>query len=120
VTQGEPSLSIETIWEHVLKAFSDHLEPHFQIEESFLLPALEDLEEFEFVARIRSDHAQLRALRDTTPLTKELVEEFGRSLASHVRFEEREVFEHTQDRLPNAALRAIAEACEPTPRTVSS
>jgi len=120
VAQGKLSLSVETVWEHVLTAFSSHLEPHFQIEESFLLPALEVLEEFELVARIRSDHARLRALRDTTPLTQKLVEEFGRSLESHVRFEEREVFEHTQDRLPKAALRAIAKACESTPRTVSS
>jgi hypothetical protein len=54
-------------------------------------------------------------LRDTTPLTQDLVEEFGRLLESHVRFEEREVFEHTQDRLSSAALRAISEACKSTP-----
>jgi hemerythrin len=118
--QGRSSLSVEAVWEGVLTAFSSHLEPHFQIEEIFLLPALDDLEEFEVTARIRNDHARLRALRDTTPLTEDLVEEFGRLLESHVRFEEREVFEHTQDRIPEAALLAISEACESTSRTVSS
>jgi hypothetical protein len=118
-TQGGSSLSVETVWEAVLTAFSSDLEPHFQIEESFLLPALESLGEFELAARIRDDHARLRALRDTTPLTESLIDEFGRLLESHVRFEEREVFEHTQDRLPEAALRAISEACGPTSRTSS-
>jgi hemerythrin-like domain-containing protein len=111
-TQGRSPLSVELVWEGVLTAFSDHLEPHFQIEESLLLPALEGLEEFALAARIQADHAQLRALRDTTPLTGDLIEEFGRLLESHVRFEEREVFERTQDRLPASALRAISEACE--------
>jgi len=117
--QGRPTLSIETVWEGVLTAFSSDLEPHFQIEESFLLPALDGLEEFELTARIRNDHARLRTLRDTTPLTANLVEEFGRLLESHVRFEEREVFEPTQDRLPKAALRAISDACGSASRTTA-
>jgi hypothetical protein len=49
-----------------------------------------------------------------------LVEEFGRLLESHVRFEEREVFERTQDRISKAALLTISEACESTSRIVSS
>lgn len=117
--QGSSSLSVETVWQDVLTAFSGQLEPHFQIEESFLLPALDGLEEFELTARIRDDHARLRTLRDTTPITENLVEEFGRLLESHVRFEEREVFETTQDRLPEAALRAISEAAGSTSRTAS-
>jgi len=117
--EGRSPLSVETVWQDVLTAFSGQLEPHFQIEESFLLPALDGLEEFELAARIRDDHARLRALRDTTLITENLVEEFGRLLESHVRFEEREVFETTQDRLPEAALRAISEACGSTSRTTS-
>jgi len=113
------SLSVETVWERVLAAFRSHLEPHFQIEESFLLPALDGLEAFELTARIRDDHARLRALRDTAPLTVDLVGEFGRLLESHVRFEEREVFEPTQDRLPKAALRAISDACGSISRTAT-
>ena len=118
--QKKLSLSIESVWESALSAFADHLEPHFQIEEIYLLPALDDIEEFELTARIREDHARLRVLRDTTPVTQDLVEEFGRRLELHIRFEEREVFEHTQDRLSSAALRAISEACESTSRSVPS
>jgi hemerythrin len=110
--QGRSPLSVEAVWEDVLTAFSSHLEPHFQIEEIFLLPALDELEEFALTAQIRNDHARLRTLRDTTPLAEDLVEEFGRLLESHVRFEEREVFERTQDRISKAALLAISEACE--------
>jgi hemerythrin-like domain-containing protein len=117
--QDKPPLSIESVWKSVLSAFANHLEPHFRIEENYLLPALDDIQEFDLTARIRDDHARLRALRDATPVTQDLIEEFGRALELHVRFEEREVFEHTQDRLSSAALRAISEACESPPRPFS-
>lgn len=113
------SRAMELILEHVLRAFSGQLEPHFQIEEVHLVPALDDLEEFELSARIRNGHARLRALRDATPVTHAMIEEFGRLLESHVRFEEREVFEHTQHRLSSAALLAISKACESTFRPSS-
>jgi hypothetical protein len=119
-THGNSSLCVESVWEQALLVFSDHLEPHFEIEETHLIPALNDLNELELIARIRNDHARLRVLRDTTPVTQDLVEEFGRLLESHVRFEEREVFEHTQHRLAPASLRAISEACDSTPRTFSA
>jgi hypothetical protein len=45
-----------------------------------------------------------------------LVERFGKALESHIRYEERQVFESTQNRLPTAALDAIAAACQSTPR----
>jgi hypothetical protein len=61
--------------------------------------------------RIREDHASLRALaRLASPGPAEALR-FGRTLEAHVRFEERDVFEVAQRRLPDAALAAIAAAC---------
>lgn len=99
------------VWREVLTAFAHHLEPHFEIEERHLLPALEAIGEPQLAERIRADHAALRRLRKIRSPSPEELEEFGELLESHVRFEERRVFEATQHRLPEEALRAIAEAC---------
>jgi len=111
---GSPD-SAEAAWDEVREAFAGHLEPHFEIEERLLLPALAAIGEDELAEGIRGDHAALRALlaegRGEAGLRS-----FGERLRAHVRFEERQVFEGTQDRLPPSALRAIAEACRATPR----
>lgn len=102
-------------WDEVREAFAGHLEPHFEIEERLLLPALASIGEGHLAEGIRGDHAALRALL-TEGRGELALRRFGERLRSHVRFEEREVFEGTQDRLPASALRAIAEACRATPR----
>ena len=108
--------SPEEVWNQVLEAFSSHLDPHFQIEEEHLLPALEAIGEASLAARIREDHDALRALRASEVPSRPLVNRFGELLESHIRFEERQVFEATQHRLPARVLEAIAAACEAIPR----
>lgn len=99
------------LWQRVREAFRLELEPHFQIEDRHLLPALEAIGESDRARRIRDDHAALREIAaNDAPAVGEIAR-FGDLLASHVRFEEREVFERTQHRLPRAALDAIAAAC---------
>lgn len=114
-----PALSLEEVWHQVLAAFSSRLDPHFRIEEEHLLPALEAIGEGALADRIREDHGALRALREPETPSRASVRRFGELLESHIRFEEREVFEPTQGRLPAEALRAIASACRATPRTLS-
>jgi len=110
----------EALWAELLDAFASHLEPHFQIEERHLLPALEAIGEASLASRIRDDHAALRALRESTPIDRALLRRFGELLESHIRYEERQVFEATQDRLPDDALHAIAAACQAVPRVCPS
>ena len=107
---------IARVWEQVCAAFADHLEPHFRIEEEYLLPALEAIDEGALAERIRADHAALREHETEAAPTAATIEAFGRLLEAHIRFEEREVFEPTQHRLAPEALRAIASACEEIPR----
>jgi len=104
--------SPEVVWNQVLDAFSGHLEPHFQIEERHLLPALESIGESSLASRIREDHRALRALRDSSAASPGSIRRFGELLESHIRFEERQVFERTQHRLPADALEAIDAACK--------
>jgi hemerythrin-like domain-containing protein len=115
-TAGEPH---ERVWDQVREAFSSHLEPHFQIEERHLLPALVAIGEATAASRIREDHAALRDMLKAKHPDRALLGQFGELLESHIRFEERQVFERTQHRLPPHALEAIAAACRDTPRTCS-
>lgn len=110
------SASPADVWRQVLEAFESHLEPHFQIEERHLLPALEEIGRPELARRIREDHASLRELVGSELPTENVLERFGSLLESHVRFEERQVFEPTQHLLPADALEALADACRSTPR----
>ena len=105
-----------TAWAEVREAFPSRLDPHFRIEEAHLIPALEAAGETVMVERLREEHAALRALAAEESAAAATVEYFGTLLEAHVRFEEREVFELAQRRLPAAILDAIAEACRNTPR----
>jgi hemerythrin-like domain-containing protein len=114
---GRPdSEPLAVVWNQMLEAFSSHLEPHFQIEEEHLLPALEAIGEASLARRIREDHSALRDLRQSEAPSRTLINHFGELLESHIRFEERQVFEPTQGRMPERALEAIAAACDANPR----
>jgi Hemerythrin HHE cation binding domain len=110
---GRPDsgVSPERMWQEVLAAFSSDLEPHFQIEEQHLVPALEAIGEASLASRIREEHRALRALRDAGVQSPLSLQRFGELLESHIRYEERQVFGPTQDRLAEKALEGIAAAC---------
>lgn len=112
----DASGDVAAAWAAVREAFPSHLEPHFEIEEAHLVPALEAAGETVMVERLREEHAALRALAAEESATASTVERFGTLLEAHVRFEEREVFELAQRRLPAAILDTVAEACRNTPR----
>lgn len=116
-TRPGSSVTPEVVWDEVREAFASHLEPHFLIEDRHLLPALEELGEAELAGRIREDHRVLRAMCASRDVSRASVERFGERLEAHIRFEERQVFETTQHRLPAKALEAIAAACETRPRS---
>lgn len=105
------------LWTQVREAMTSHLEPHFRIEETILLPALAALGEESVVQRIEEDHDALRELCAAPTPDRVRVVRFGELLESHVRYEERHVFESTQDRLPAKTLEAVALACRTLPRT---
>lgn len=67
------------------------LERHFAEEERELIPQLDAFGESALVARLRAEHAALGSLLWSTGDGAAMVR-LGRLLASHVRFEERELF----------------------------
>lgn len=79
--------------QRVIQAFSDELEPHFQVEEQSLLPLLHEAGNKPLEQRTLADHQQLRELLDGLRQNDTgALERFGKLLSAHVRFEERELF----------------------------
>lgn len=99
----------------VAAALESHFEPHFAIEERWLVPGLDALGADAVARRLLEEHARLRAL-GAAPGDLETLREFGIQLEAHVRYEEREVFAKYQERLPKETLEAVAEACRAQPR----
>ena len=107
------------VWQEVKQRFADELEPHFQVEERLLLPALSAAGETELVRRTEEDHAALRGLVGSDPQGHGLVEilgSFGARLRAHVRFEEDELFPACERELPDGVLDAVAAAAPKTAR----
>jgi hemerythrin-like domain-containing protein len=90
---------------------------HFEIEERLILPALPqaDADWREATARVRDEHARIRAAVDAlggggAPL--EAAHGLGQLLRDHVRFEERHLFGLLEARLPEPELARLGEAVE--------
>jgi Hemerythrin HHE cation binding domain len=100
---------LERAWLEVRQRFASELEPHFRIEETWLLPSLLAAGEPSLVARTRADHGTLRRLASGGSEAQELAR-FAHVLRDHVRFEEREMFPRAEALLPDAALEAVRVA----------
>ena len=91
--QSNDAALVRLACQRAIHALSNDLEPHFKIEEQTLLPLLQSPETQILVQRTLSDHQQLRGLLDGLLLNdNEALNSFGKCLAAHVRFEERELF----------------------------
>lgn len=95
----------------VRTAFATELEPHFRVEEDYLLPALAKLGRPEAAALVEqtlAEHAFLRALAARLAAGDEgCLDRFGEALAAHVRFEEQALFPAAESMLAHEALDAV-------------
>jgi hemerythrin-like domain-containing protein len=109
---GHDARAVADTWVEVEMQFSAELAPHFQIEETFIAPHLEAAGESTLTKRLHDEHRALReCVRPGGSRTPADLARFGELLESHIRFEERELFEVAQRRLSPEALLAVAEAC---------
>ncbi|SDH96168.1 hemerythrin domain-containing protein [Propionivibrio dicarboxylicus] len=96
--------------------FERELAPHFAAEEADLLPLLHAHGQAALAARTLAEHATLRAeaarLRDGCAAA---LAPFGRALADHVRFEERELFPVIESILAQRADAAAPTVGRSTP-----
>ena len=87
---GQPGAALAT---ELSARFAADLEPHFQIEEQVLLPALRAAGETALAQRTCDDHTALR--RAVAAIARgdfAQIASFAERLSAHVRFEERELF----------------------------
>ena len=87
--------------------FVNHVQPHFEIEEKYLFPVLGN--EHHLIKRALAEHRRLaRLFTEEKDLLRALtlIEE---ELESHVRFEERELFNEIQKIATEAQLQVISE-----------
>ena len=100
-------------WMKTLAFAKKDLTPHFKIEEEILLPVLERIGEKELELQLLSEHQKLNALlNDQEHPPRVLLKHFGELLSSHVRFEERELFEVLQQHLLPAELEQLSNAID--------
>jgi hemerythrin-like domain-containing protein len=108
---GQEGHSGPEMWAEVEAVFTSQLGPHFEIEESFIGEALEAVGESRRAQRLYNEHEALR--RFLIPGHFQTVDDlrhFGKLLERHIRFEERELFQVTKDKLTSDALGAVAKA----------
>jgi len=92
-------------WTEMQARFADELEPHFQLEEQGLLPALRAAGEDVLLDRTMSEHAELRRL--IASADPSAPQRFGEALAAHIRFEAAGLFETAQRVLAADVLDAL-------------
>lgn len=89
--------------QRAIQAYTNELDAHFSIEEQSLLPLLKSPETQALVQRTLAEHRQLRGLLMLIALQQSdaaALNNFGKCLSAHVRFEERELFPAIEE-LPN-------------------
>ena len=105
---GTNEITVQEFMRSLPQIFATELEPHFQIEERFLLPALRDAGADEAASRTMAEHEALRALlKQIQQGEVASLAGFGTLLAAHVRFEERELFGLAEALLPATTLSSV-------------
>ena len=115
--RADPETVIEAI-EHFHRFFDREGRRHFAIEEQLLFPALpaDDPEWAPCIARVRDDHATIRAYATALADPRDAddpvagARALGERLAAHVRLEERTVFEILEHRLTAPVLERLGQA----------
>ncbi len=105
------TVDLAALSREVRQEFDVELEPHFRIEERWLLPSLRAKGADDLARRTTGDHARLRELV-RSPWTRDTAAELGALLETHVRFEERVLFPKAEALLSDAELASVREATE--------
>lgn len=103
------SIQAERISRYVLHIFEAELKPHFKDEEEWLYNKISSDNKLRVQAE--AEHATIyKMIADLTKNNsdKELLQKIADSLESHVRFEERHVFNYLQENISESELTKIA------------
>lgn len=95
-----------------IKAYSDwfftnHVQPHFRIEEEYMFPVLG--EKHEMVKRALAEHRRLERLFKEENNIERSLSRIEEEMEKHVRYEERELFNVIQEKASQKQLQLISE-----------
>ena len=111
---GDASV-IASTWIETERRFAAELEPHFHVEERFILPGLVARGMTDFIRQLTDEHAELRAfVKPESERNASRLQRFGELLDAHIRFEERTLFEVVQTVFSEDELTALAVAATDT------
>jgi len=99
----------DRIGSYVIHFFDTDLRPHFNAEEELLFNRLPANQELRIQAE--DEHRRLHGLIDTlrsNPGNPDALKRFSETLESHIRFEERTLFNYLQENIPEVELSGIA------------
>jgi len=105
-------VKISRIIPYILDVWEKYIEPHFQTEETLLLPAIkgETPVSREIIHKIETEHNTLRQLIESFRKSEgdtESLRNFATLLHDHIRFEERELFPLAETTLSRDKLKEI-------------
>ena len=87
--------------------FLQHIQPHFEIEEKYIFPILG--EQHPMVKKATAQHRRIAKLFEDQEQIARSLSRLEDELASHIRFEERLLFNKVQQVASNQELQLIAE-----------
>ena len=101
------SKNIETdrIARYVSKFYEEHLKEHFQEEEELVFPLLGN--ENPLIQKALKEHQEIHQLAAKGFQDAEALQKFGELLEQHTRFEERQIFQEVQDKVPEEKLQVL-------------
>lgn len=101
-------IEIERMRKYIKYFWTNHFSGHFKEEEEILFPAIDDQQ----VQKALADHQKIKTFVekiDVSGMEKEddVLLEFADTVDAHIRFEERVLFPHLQEKLSEAQLEKI-------------
>ena len=111
-----PETDLEAWQAEIAQLFGNEIRFHFAAEEQVLFPAARRFTELlPLIEELLSDHEWLRvqfARATTETMTPGLVRNLAARLSAHIRKEERQLFQHLQERMSSAEMATIGRRLE--------
>ncbi|WP_421801241.1 hemerythrin domain-containing protein [Flagellimonas sp.] len=99
------NVSMERIKVYVDWFYRTYLVPHFELEETYIFPIVGN--DHPWVKKALSDHRRLIRLFTSTTADMKTLGQIEETLEQHIRFEERQLFNHVQEMANNKQLDII-------------
>ena len=101
-------ITVERIKKYTDWFWENHLQAHFEFEETYIFPILD--KENKLIKRAFREHRRLQRLFTATDKIERNLSLMEEELAAHIRFEEKILFQEIQTLASNEELKMIAQA----------